>query len=857
MAAAIRTPDQRIRVFVSSTLKELEPERVAARAAIESLRLAPVMFELGARPHPPRDLYRSYLDQSDIFVGLYGERYGWVAPGESVSGLEDEYLLSTGLPSLIYLKDPAPEREARLGALIDRIRDDDRSSYKTFASPDELRELLTTDLATLLADRFAAGATPTPSVRAEAIHGLDGMPGADLPAPYTPIVGRTAELDAIAALLAQPSVRILTLTGLGGIGKSRLAIDVALRAEAAGRDVAFTPLEAVSSPEGVITALARALGVRDAAVEGSLEDKIVASVGDRDILLVVDNLEHLLDATPLLVRLINRAPRLQLLVTSRAPLRVRAERIFEVGPLDVPDETLPAAKSSAVALFVQRAAAVRPGFRPTPADERAIVVICRALDGVPLAIELAAARMRSLSPRQILDRLDSALTLLVGGARDLPGRQRTLRATIEWSVDLLDADARAALATLSTFTGPFLLTSAESVLAALGIPDPLGEVETLLDAGLIARADRGGMPAYRLLSVVRAFAGEVGVPDGAPEARIAHYRGVAREAAQALRGPEQLEWLSALDLESENLGGVYRALLDRRELDVAAEYAWSLYLWLWIGGSLSLVRAWMADLLELAEHESLPLTNRTRAIALYYVAANRFWQEPGYDPAELLTESRDRFVAAGDEFGAALAGVSMSLGQLTRVGGPDFASAQRTLATSLDGFRAVGDAWGQAMALIMLARIDMLRGDLGAAGTRLEESLALATTQGERLGIVIALNHRGWVHLLDGNADAARTDFAEALDQSLALRHDEGIAYGLEAFVGLRAHEGDTRRAGLLLGAVQTLRRRKGLANPGAFEFFHLPLEGLRAAGEGEALEAAAAEGRCLTVSEALEHVRD
>src|SRR5690349_13454986 len=153
---AIRTPDQRLRVFVSSTLKELEPERRAARAAIERLQLAPVMFELGARPHPPRELYRSYLAQSDIFVGLYWERYGWVAPGEEVSGLEDEYVLSAGLPGLIYLKEPAPEREPRLVALLDRIRDDDRSSYKTFADADELALLLAADIATLLAERFDA-----------------------------------------------------------------------------------------------------------------------------------------------------------------------------------------------------------------------------------------------------------------------------------------------------------------------------------------------------------------------------------------------------------------------------------------------------------------------------------------------------------------------------------------------------------------------------------------------------------------------------------------------------------------------------------------------------------------------------
>ncbi|HKP06245.1 MAG TPA: DUF4062 domain-containing protein, partial [Microbacterium sp.] len=215
----IRTPDQRIRVFVSSTLKELEPERRAVREVVERLHLAPVMFELGARPHPPRDLYRSYLQQSDIFVGLYWERYGWVAPDEQVSGLEDEYRLSGTLPMLIYIKEPAPQRDQRLSELLAAIRDDDRSSYKSFAGPDDLAELVVADLATLLAERFDAS-TPAGTGPGTS-SGLAGIP-----APYTPLVGREAERAEVAALLAQRAVRILSIVGPGGVGKSRLAIQL-------------------------------------------------------------------------------------------------------------------------------------------------------------------------------------------------------------------------------------------------------------------------------------------------------------------------------------------------------------------------------------------------------------------------------------------------------------------------------------------------------------------------------------------------------------------------------------------------------------------------------------------------------
>jgi hypothetical protein len=265
---AIRTPDQRLRVFVSSTLRELAAERRAVRAAIEQLHLAPVMFELGARPHPPRELYRAYLAQSDIFVGLYGERYGWVSPGEEVSGLEDEYRLAPPeLPKLVYFKEGG-NREPRLAELIDRIRADDRVSYAYFTDADHLAELVRGDLATLLAERFTfvadaadAGAGPPP-----------WMEGATaVPAALTAIIGRERELDAVTGLLADEDVRLVTITGAGGIGKSRLAIEAATRVTGEFPDgTAFVGLAPVSDPALVPGAIAAALGIRDLG-DGSLD----------------------------------------------------------------------------------------------------------------------------------------------------------------------------------------------------------------------------------------------------------------------------------------------------------------------------------------------------------------------------------------------------------------------------------------------------------------------------------------------------------------------------------------------------------------------------------------------------------
>ncbi|WP_243075707.1 DUF4062 domain-containing protein [Microbacterium sp. SS28] len=854
--AAIRTPDQHLRVFVSSTLKELEPERRAARTAIESMRFAPVMFELGARPHPPRELYRSYLAQSDVFVGIYWESYGWTAPDETVSGLEDEYRLSDDLPRLIYIKQPAPQREDRLEALLDRIRADDRASYKSFADAGELERLIADDLATLLAERFDSTRDAQPLAAPSPNGG--GRRGGDIPAPYTAIVGRESEQREVRALLGERGVRLVTLVGPGGIGKSRLAIEIAGALAAEGRDVAFTLLEAVPAPERVIVAVARALGVRDAAAEGSLEDRVAVAVADRDVLLVVDNMEHVLAAADLLVRLLTVAPKLQLLVTSRSPLRVRAEHVYDVGPLTLPQDDAPDAAASAVLLFEQRAAAVRPGFRVTPENAATVTAICRAVDGVPLAIELAAARVRSLSVEQILPRLDSALTLLVGGARDLPERQRALRSTIEWSVHLLEPDARAALGILSVFIGSFSLDSAERVLAQAGVEDPITALEALVDASLLGTTDRRGVTMFRLLALVRAYAAGLLSEEAsaaAVEAWLANYRDLALTAQPGLRGSAQLIWLDRLDGEIENLARVTRVLLGRRDLDDAASYVWSLYLFLWIGGYLGVVRVWSEELLDIAERDGVPIGPRTRAIATYYRDAVRFWQEPGYDVTAGLRLSRDLFREAGDQRGAAIAGISLGLALLTGPT-PDVPAAVVELDASRDEFADLGDAWGQAMALNVRGRVDMGRGEMAQARARFEESLARATSQGERLGIVIAMNSRGWTRLLTGDVAGAHDDFAHSLDLSLALHHDEGIAYGLEAFAGLRAVEGDVVSAGRLLGAARQLRRRKGFLNPGSFEFYMISLGGLRAAGKGDALDAATLEGLDLPMTEVLELVR-
>src|SRR5215468_8161442 len=492
--SAIRTPDQRLRVFVSSTLEELAAERGAARAAIEQLRLAPVMFESGARAHPPQAVYRAYLAQSDIFVGIYWQRYGWVGPGMTISGLEDELRLAAGMPRLLYVKVPAPGVEPGLERMLGDIRAEGAASYKKFTDAGELRELVATDLATMLAERFGG---PDRDGRWPAI-----------PSPVTALVGRDTDVAEVTRMLTAPEGRLVVLTGAGGAGKTRLALAVAERTRRQWADrTAFVDLSPVTDPRLVPDAIASALGLVGQGRERPL-DTLERGLAARNMLLVLDNFEQVLGAAPAVADLLQSAPGLRMLVTSRVVLRLRGEQEWRVEPLGVPPpgSTLAVlAEAPAVRLFVDRARDVQPGFTLTSQNAAAVAELCRRLDGLPLALELAGASMRLLTPDQILTRLPGQLER-PGAVADLPGRQQTLTGTIQWSCDLLPAPAQQMLARLSVFAAPFTAAAAAAVGGGQG-RDAVQDLATLLDNSMVSPAGRpDGERAFRLLGPIRRFA---------------------------------------------------------------------------------------------------------------------------------------------------------------------------------------------------------------------------------------------------------------------------------------------------------------------------------------------------------------
>jgi predicted ATPase/class 3 adenylate cyclase/Tfp pilus assembly protein PilF len=681
----------------------------------------------------------------------------------------------------------------------------------------------------------------------------------NLPLQPTPLIGREKEISEVCDLVRGDETRLLTLTGPGGIGKTRLALQAAADLLDEFPDgTFFVPLATLSEVELLLPTVAETLGVRETA-EQPLEESLKDYLSERRLLLLLDNFEQVLGAAPAVTELLAGAPGLKVLATSRTPLGLYGEHEYAVPPLSLPDvrhlpDIAALSQYEAVSLFIERAQAAKAEFEVTSESAPAVAEICVRLDGLPLAIELAAARIKMLPPRAMLQRLSSRLKLLTGGARDLPERQRTLRATIEWSHALLDEGEQLLFGRLAVFSGGRTLEAIEAICDTKGdLPmDAFEGISSLLDKSLL-RQEEGpnGEPRFVMLETVHEFAREkLGQSAEAEEIKRVHaqyFLTLAEEAYPELKGPDQLEWLERLEAEHDNMRAALSWASERKEVELALRLGGALS-WFWsLRGYHSEGRRWLEEALAINGRGS----PESRAMALAGVGALAS-QQGDYDRAqeaceeglELLaheeareaseakrcllaclgwmareredyrraTQLYEESVALSREMSDTwwLASTLSDLAVVSHDQG-DSERATELYEESMDLFREEGDKQSLAFCLNNLAMLVYSQGDLGRAAQLTEEAVALLRELGTRGAVSMGLYNLGWMALLQDELGRAADLYTESLSLSWESGLNPLVQNALEGLACVAGAKGEAERAARLWGAAQALHEAKGI----------------------------------------------